>query len=137
MPANNQPVHYSQELWKKSDFSVLAKSIEKVTNMKPKRRDSDQCNVRVDSSKVQKPNKTSKSQEIQNYLSKLKSLVPDMPEDPKLSKLEVIRHVIDYIQDLQEALDNRSEVDRQFIVYTNRQPLSDLSTQNQITHRKW
>lgn len=39
------------------------------------------------------------------YLSKLKDLVPYMPKNKKLSKLEVIQNVIDYICDLQSALE--------------------------------
>ncbi|KAG4070199.1 hypothetical protein HA402_003889 [Bradysia odoriphaga] len=42
--------------------------------------------------------------EIQMYLSKLKDLVPYMPKNKKLSKLEVIENVIDYICELQSAL---------------------------------
>ena len=49
---------------------------------------------------------TAKEQvEIQMYLSKLKELVPHMPKNRKVSKLEVIQHVIDYICDLQTALE--------------------------------
>lgn len=43
--------------------------------------------------------------EIQMYISKLKDLVPFMPKNRKLSKLEVIHNVIQYICDLQTALD--------------------------------
>jgi DNA-binding protein inhibitor ID len=43
--------------------------------------------------------------EVQMYISKLKDLVPFMPKNRKLSKLEVIHHVIQYICDLQTALD--------------------------------
>lgn len=43
--------------------------------------------------------------EIQMYISKLKDLVPFMPKNRKLSKLEVITNVIQYICDLQTALD--------------------------------
>ncbi|XP_014248323.1 uncharacterized protein LOC106665992 [Cimex lectularius] len=45
------------------------------------------------------------NEEIQVYLSKLKELVPFMPKNRKLSKLEVIQYVIDYICDLQDALE--------------------------------
>lgn len=45
------------------------------------------------------------NEEIRVYLSKLKELVPFMPKNRKLSKLEVIQYVIDYIYDLQYALD--------------------------------
>lgn len=44
--------------------------------------------------------------EIQMYLSKLQDLVPFMPKNRKISKLEVIQHVIDYICDLQSALES-------------------------------
>lgn len=45
------------------------------------------------------------NEEIQMYLSKLKDLVPFMPKNRRLSKLEVIQYVIDYICDLQSALE--------------------------------
>ncbi|KAJ2944246.1 hypothetical protein O0L34_g18228 [Tuta absoluta] len=48
--------------------------------------------------------------EIQMYLSKLQDLVPFMPKNRKISKLEVIQHVIDYICDLQTALENHPGV---------------------------
>lgn len=48
--------------------------------------------------------------EIQMYISKLKDLVPFMPKNRKLSKLEVIQYVIDYICDLQSALESNPEV---------------------------
>lgn len=48
--------------------------------------------------------------EIQMYLSKLQDLVPFMPKNRKISKLEVIQHVIDYICDLQSALENHPGV---------------------------
>lgn len=44
------------------------------------------------------------------YLSKLKELVPFMPKNRRLSKLEVIQHVIDYICDLQYALETHPVV---------------------------
>uniref|UniRef100_A0A8W7P6X9 BHLH domain-containing protein n=1 Tax=Anopheles coluzzii TaxID=1518534 RepID=A0A8W7P6X9_ANOCL len=44
--------------------------------------------------------------EIKLYLSKLRELVPFMPKNRKLSKLEVIQNVIDYICELQNALDS-------------------------------
>lgn len=50
------------------------------------------------------------NEEIQMYLSKLKDLVPFMPKNKKLSKLEVIQYVIDYICDLQYALETHPSV---------------------------
>jgi DNA-binding protein inhibitor ID len=48
--------------------------------------------------------------EVQMYISKLKDLVPFMPKNRKLSKLEVIQNVIQYICDLQTALDSHPAV---------------------------
>jgi hypothetical protein len=45
------------------------------------------------------------SEEMQMYLNKLKELVPFIPRDKKISKLEIIENVIDYICDLQLALE--------------------------------
>ncbi|KAH9364843.1 hypothetical protein HPB48_001298 [Haemaphysalis longicornis] len=44
-------------------------------------------------------------EEMQSLLAKLKDLVPNMPRNKKLSKLEIIQNVIDYILDLQIALE--------------------------------
>lgn len=56
-------------------------------------------------------NRDTENAEIQLYLSKLKDLVPYMPKNRKISKLEVIQYVIDYICDLQNALDTNPDVD--------------------------
>uniref|UniRef100_A0A182XZD0 Uncharacterized protein n=1 Tax=Anopheles stephensi TaxID=30069 RepID=A0A182XZD0_ANOST len=48
--------------------------------------------------------------EIKLYLSKLRELVPFMPKNRKLTKLEVIQNVIDYICELQNALDSHPAV---------------------------
>lgn len=42
---------------------------------------------------------------IQGLLDKLKDLVPNMPRSKKLTKLEIIQNVIDYILDLELALE--------------------------------
>lgn len=60
--------------------------------------------------RVSKPRKDIENEEIQMYLSKLKDLVPFMPKNRKLSKLEVIQYVIDYICDLQSALETHPAV---------------------------
>ncbi|XP_045461843.1 protein extra-macrochaetae [Harmonia axyridis] len=64
----------------------------------------------VSSGKVSKARKDVENEEIQMYLSKLKDLVPFMPKNRKLSKLEVIQYVIDYICDLQSALETHPAV---------------------------
>lgn len=78
--------------------------------------------------------------EIQMYLSKLKDLVPYMPKKKKLSKLEVIENVIDYICDLQSALQTTSnsstfEFDSSAVLSGSlslRQPLGMRSSPNNI-----
>lgn len=55
-------------------------------------------------------NRDGENAEIQMYLSKLKDLVPYMPKNRKISNFEVIRYVIDYICDLQNALDTNPAV---------------------------
>lgn len=62
-------------------------------------------NGRVGNAGARHRRSDSENVEIQMYLSKLKDLVPFMPKNRKLSKLEVIEHVIDYICDLQLALE--------------------------------
>lgn len=64
----------------------------------------------VTAGKVTKQRKDIENEEIQMYLSKLKDLVPFMPKNRKLSKLEVIQYVIDYICDLQSALETHPAV---------------------------
>lgn len=46
---------------------------------------------------------------MKEYLDKLKELVPHCPKNRNVSKLELIQHVIDYINDLQETLQNDVE----------------------------
>ncbi|MCL4138747.1 UNVERIFIED_CONTAM: hypothetical protein GTU68_018152 [Idotea baltica] len=43
------------------------------------------------------------------YLDKLRELVPHCPKNRNVSKLELIQHVIDYINDLQETLQSGGE----------------------------
>lgn len=64
----------------------------------------------VTGGRVSKHKKDVENEEIQMYLSKLKDLVPFMPKNRKLSKVEVIQYVIDYICDLQSALETHPVV---------------------------
>lgn len=45
-------------------------------------------------------------EEMHSLLAKLKQLVPSIPKNRKMSKLQIIQHVIDYIFDLQMALES-------------------------------
>ncbi|XKL63451.1 hypothetical protein PGB90_005815 [Kerria lacca] len=60
--------------------------------------------------KITKHKRDVENEEIQAYLSKLKELVPFMPKNRRLSKLEVIQYVIDYICDLQHALETHPNI---------------------------
>ena len=47
--------------------------------------------------------------EMQSLLAKLKELVPNIPRHKKVSRLEIIQYVIDYIFDLQVALESHPQ----------------------------
>lgn len=64
----------------------------------------------VQSGRIHRQRRDIENEEIQMYLSKLKELVPFMPKNRRLSKLEVIQYVIDYICDLQYALETHPTV---------------------------
>lgn len=48
-------------------------------------------------------------QDMNSCYSKLKELVPTLPTNKKASKVEILQHVIDYIFDLQIALEAEGE----------------------------
>lgn len=81
----------------------------------------------VSGGRVARPRRDVENEEVQMYLSKLKELVPFMPKHKKLSKLEVIQYVIDYICDLQEALETTPVVQITNNRSPNRQPLGVLA----------
>lgn len=75
--------------------------------------------------------------EIQMYISKLKDLVPFMPKNRKLSKLEVITNVIQYICDLQTALDSDpadSQFDAAAVLASQNHLLEQVSSPRQPLH---
>lgn len=64
--------------------------------------------------------------------SKLKELVPSIPQNKKVSKMEILQHVIDYILDLQLALDSHPSIvslhHARVGGSTSRTPLTALNT---------
>ncbi|KYO32963.1 PREDICTED: DNA-binding protein inhibitor ID-2 [Gavialis gangeticus] len=65
--------------------------------------------------------------------SKLKELVPSIPQNKKVSKMEILQHVIDYILDLQIALDSHPSIvslhhQRPGQNSSSRTPLTTLNT---------
>ncbi|KAK2864139.1 hypothetical protein Q7C36_003293 [Tachysurus vachellii] len=47
--------------------------------------------------------------DMNDCYSRLKELVPSLPQDRSVTKMEILQHVIDYILDLQIALDSSSD----------------------------
>lgn len=70
--------------------------------------------------------------EMQACFSKLKELVPSVPQDRKLSKTQLLQHVIDYILDLETALDFNPAVLSVPLPSVNRAPLSEKPEPNTI-----
>ncbi|MEJ1287332.1 inhibitor of DNA binding 2 [Cricetulus griseus] len=65
--------------------------------------------------------------------SKLKELVPSIPQNKKVTKMEILQHVIDYILDLQIALDSHPTIvslhhQRPGQNQVSRTPLTTLNT---------
>ncbi|KAM4633974.1 DNA-binding protein inhibitor ID-2b [Polymixia lowei] len=58
--------------------------------------------------------------------SMLKELVPSLPQNKSVSKMEILQHVIDYILDLQNALDSSSS----FGGFQQRQTVASRSPMN-------
>ncbi|XP_074538703.1 DNA-binding protein inhibitor ID-4 [Halichoeres trimaculatus] len=50
--------------------------------------------------------------DMNDCYSRLKRLVPTIPQDKKVSKVEILQHVIDYILDLQLALETHPALHR-------------------------
>ncbi|CAL4189521.1 unnamed protein product [Meganyctiphanes norvegica] len=66
----------------------------------------------LDTGKVQKTQSSSKTDgaQVLQLLERLQNLVPQCPEDSRpVSKLELIQSVIDYIYDLEDALEPESD----------------------------
>lgn len=51
--------------------------------------------------------------DMNHCYSRLKRLVPTIPQDKKVSKVEILQHVIDYILDLQLALETHPSLHKQ------------------------
>lgn len=98
----------------------------------------------VSSGRVHRKRGDLEDEKIQKYLAKLKDLVPLIPKDKRISRLEVIHHVIDYICDLEDMLENHRSVNADAVhsaaaavmlsssVAAVRQPLGIISTPNAL-----
>ncbi|KAH6923011.1 hypothetical protein HPB50_020653 [Hyalomma asiaticum] len=63
------------------------------------------CMAKFSAGRVSRREHDLNHEEMHVLLGKLQELVPNMPRDRKLSKLEIIQNVIDYILDLEIALE--------------------------------
>lgn len=52
---------------------------------------------------------TEELSDMNDCYSKLKELVPSIPQNKSVSQVEILQHVIDYIFDLQIALENETD----------------------------
>ncbi|KAM4580121.1 DNA-binding protein inhibitor ID-4 [Odontesthes bonariensis] len=60
--------------------------------------------------------------DMNDCYSRLKRLVPTIPQDKKVSKVEILQHVIDYIVDLQLALETHPALHKQQAQRTGTSP---------------
>ncbi|ROL48518.1 DNA-binding protein inhibitor ID-4 [Anabarilius grahami] len=68
--------------------------------------------------------------DMNDCYSRLKRLVPTIPQDKKVSKVEILQHVIDYILDLQLALETHPALLKQTSPpASTRTPLTQINTE--------
>jgi DNA-binding protein inhibitor ID4 len=102
-------------------------------------------------SRLQEEEQLCLQDDMNQCYSRLKRLVPTIPQDKKVSKVEILQHVIDYILDLQLALETHPSLLKQQtgtmtgtcppFPASNRTPLTVLNTDHQVrsngTRRKF
>lgn len=72
--------------------------------------------------------------DMNDCYSRLKRLVPTIPQDKKVSKVEILQHVIDYILDLQLALETHPALLKQTSPpASTRTPLTQINTEQRTT----
>lgn len=60
-------------------------------------------------SRCKSPSEELSDMNMNDCYSKLKELVPSIPQNKSVSQVEILQHVIDYIFDLQIALENEAD----------------------------
>ncbi|XP_050032135.1 DNA-binding protein inhibitor ID-1-like [Dermacentor andersoni] len=63
------------------------------------------CMAKLSEGRISRKERDLNHEEMHSLLGKLRELVPTMPRNKKLTKLEIIQNVIDYILDLEIALE--------------------------------
>lgn len=73
------------------------------------------------------------------YYERLKNMVPFIPSERKVTKVEILQYVIDYIQDLQNALEANSSLRSPTppTSRANRRPLTSISLNKSINKVRW
>ncbi|XP_071251711.1 DNA-binding protein inhibitor ID-4 [Salvelinus alpinus] len=88
-------------------------------------------------SRLQEEEQLCLQDDMNHCYSRLKRLVPTIPRDKKVSRVEILQHVIDYILDLQLALETHPSLLKQQTgtcppsPASNRTPLTVLNTDHQ------
>ncbi|XP_055767042.1 DNA-binding protein inhibitor ID-4-like [Salvelinus fontinalis] len=88
-------------------------------------------------SRLQEEEQLCPQDDMNHCYSRLKRLVPTIPRHKKVSKVEILQHVIDYILDLQLALETHPSLLKQQTgtcpphPASNRTPLTVLNTDHQ------
>lgn len=78
-------------------------------------------------------------QNMNAYYERLKNMVPFIPSERKVTKVEILQYVIDYIQDLQNALEANSSLRSPTppTSRANRRPLTSISLNKSINKVRW
>ncbi|KAK6297229.1 hypothetical protein J4Q44_G00318120 [Coregonus suidteri] len=84
------------------------KAISPVRSMRNNISNSSEHTLGISRSKSPMDDPLSLLYNMNDCYTKLKELVPSLPQNKNVSKIEILQHVIDYILDLQIALDSSS-----------------------------
>ncbi|KAJ8356142.1 hypothetical protein SKAU_G00189360 [Synaphobranchus kaupii] len=109
------------------------KAISPVRSLRKNSASLSEHNLGISRSKIPVDDPLSLLYNMNDCYSKLKELVPSLPQNKNVSKMEILQHVIDYILDLQIALDSNSALvglphHQRPGQTTSRTPLTTLNT---------
>lgn len=121
--SSNEPVSYR---------AVNMKAISPVRSFRKSSATVTEHSLGISRSKTPVDDPLSLLYNMNDCYSKLKELVPSIPQNKNVSKMEILQHVIDYILDLQIALDSNSAITSLHHPRagqgTSRTPLTTLNT---------
>ncbi|XP_041721160.1 DNA-binding protein inhibitor ID-2 [Coregonus clupeaformis] len=93
-----------------SHSTVVMKAISPVRSMRSNISNSSEHTLGISRSKSPMDDPLSLLYNMNDCYTMLKELVPSLPQNRNVSKMEILQHVIDYILDLQIALDSSSSL---------------------------